>query len=433
VEANILKGKPLLAVLLGLLMVGVTAGSAEAIKIEGTMPLKASMDLHGIYDPNPNSKVGTTITTHHRLDRITGIFKITSNTANILIWNGKKMISTRKRISIFRSRYFDGYVILFNNSNTDDKILALQGNIYTNGTIEIFLADRNGGVYALNAYDKKLSQSLSAINLPMVELDKNDWLPLVVTPEIKVMRVSSPEIIPMGGTESRVVNSDNIIIVRAQWLEPYEEQWYIKVRCSFEGPTLLRDYGDYKVAIRILDEGKYIDRGTSFVLKSMETPLQLGTFRPDKDSIEVGLTAPWNSAIHDRVYRVSGPVLAPRPSASLEQFILWTLDLLSWAFDIPNPMSLIPDHQSELSNFYIPPGDESNSFKFVYKSVKISRINEYLDTEGIIIEYQSGTGGTSPIYVFYRVPVYWEYPPGSGFVEKLYTINERISLTVTHW
>lgn len=121
-------------------------------------------------------------------------------------------------------------------------------------------------------------------------------------------------------------SDDEFIIVTYQWVEPYEEQWYIWVRCIFEGPTNINDYGDYKVAIKIVDEGKYIDRGTSFSLVSMGTPLTLGNYN---DPIEIGIAAPWTSTVYDWVYRIAGPIDIP-PQPSSPNSLKWGFGLLTW-------------------------------------------------------------------------------------------------------
>jgi len=334
-----MKWKPLIAILLGLLMIGVTAGSASAIEFPINDTSLSFGILRGFYDPDPNI---VTKTSERITKNVVGMFKLDLYTMDIIIFNGKNRLSGRKKISILKSKYFDGYVILFNNSKKDI-LFALQGNVYKNGTIELFLKDSNGGVYALKTTNMELVRILDSMNLPTADIDKNYWLPLVTSPKVKILKPRESEVIALGGTESVIRNDDEFIIVTYQWVEPYEEQWYIWVRCIFEGPTNINDYGDYKVAIKIVDEGKYIDRGTSFALVSMGTPLTLGNYN---DPIEIGITAPWTSTVHDRVYRIAGPIDIP-PQPSSPNLLKWGFDLLAWYIGVPNPLSLIiPDSEA---------------------------------------------------------------------------------------
>jgi len=417
-----MKWKPLIAILLGLLMIGVTAGSASAIEFPINDTSLSFGILRGFYDPDPNI---VTKTSERITKNVVGMFKLDLYTMDIIIFNGKNRLSGRKKISILKSKYFDGYVILFNNSKKDI-LFALQGNVYKNGTIELFLKDSNGGVYALKTTNMELVRILDSMNLPTADIDKNYWLPLVTSPKVKILKPRESEVIALGGTESVIRNDDEFIIVTYQWVEPYEEQWYIWVRCIFEGPTNINDYGDYKVAIKIVDEGKYIDRGTSFALVSMGTPLTLGNYN---DPIEIGITAPWTSTVHDRVYRIAGPIDIP-PQPSSPNLLKWGFDLLAWYIGVPNPLSLIiPDSEAPLPlQFHIFPGEESNSFRFIFDNVELSDAGDRINVEGVIIEYQEGDGGIAPVYAFYKVPVYWEYI----YATKVRTINTNIPIYVTH-
>ncbi|USS40922.1 hypothetical protein NF865_01495 [Thermococcus aggregans] len=420
-EVTPLKWKPLFAVLLGLLMVGVTAGSASAIKSPINDTSLSFGTLKGFYDPDPTI---VTKTPKKITKNVVGTFKLDLHKMDILIFNGKNKIFARKNVSILKSKYFDGYVILFNNSEKDT-LFALQGNVYKNGTIELFLKDSNGGAYVLKTTNMKLVKTLNSMNLPTANIDKNYWLPLVVPPKIKVLKPRDSEVTVLGGTNSVIRSDDEFILVTYQWLEPYEEQWYIQVRCVFEGPTNMEYYGDYKVGIEIVDEGKYIDRGTSFALVSMGTPLTLGSYN---DPIEIGITAPWTSAVHDRIYRIDDKIYVPQSSYS--SLLKWGFDLLTWYMGIPNPLSIIPDSEAPLPlTFEIYPGEESNSFRFIFDKVELHDAGNRMSVEGIIIEYQEGDGGTEPIYAFYKVPVYWEYV----YSTKITTINTDIPIYVTHW
>ncbi|WP_297507128.1 hypothetical protein [Thermococcus sp.] len=404
-------------------MIGVTAGSTAAMEL----PLKnqcVTTTARGLYDPSPGTKLYSTGIEINK--NVTGLIRLNTNTISVIILNGKSRLFIKKRFSVFRSRYFDGYVLLVNNSKKD-KVTILQGNVYDDGKVEIFIKDTKGGVYALSTINEYAPRLFKSMNIPAVDIDKNYWLPLAVSPKIKILKLgSSTRMNVLGGTRSDVVRDDEYVIVSYQGINPYEEQWYIHIGYAFEGPTYIKDYGDYKVAVKILDEGKYIDRGTSFALISMGTPLELGNYN---DPIEIGLTAPWTNAIHDRIYRIGGPIDVPSQPSS-PNLLKWALSLLSWYFGVPDPISdLVPDSQASLPlQFPIYPGTESNSFKFVFSHGALLRKGNHIDVEGIIIEYHDGKGGTMPIYVVYKVPVYWNYI----YATKVTTLTKKMSLQVTH-
>ncbi len=420
-----MKWKPLFVVLLGLLMVGVTARSATALKV----PSKSqgiTIIAKGLYDPTPSINTKSYSSKNIEIKKnVTGLIRLGTDTISVIILNGKSRLFVKKRFSVFRSKYFKGYVLLVNNSKKD-KATILQGNVYDDGKVEIFIKDVKGGLYALSTTNEYAPKLFKSMNLPVVDIDKNYWLPLVVSPKIKILKLNSTGVNVLGGTGSDVVRDDEYVIVSYQWVNPYEEQWYIHVGYAFEGPTYINDYGDYKVAVKILDEGKYIDRGTSFALISMGTPLELGNYN---DPIEIGLTAPWTNTIHDRIYRIGGPIDVPSQPSS-PNLLKWALSLLSWYFGVPDPISdLVPDSQASLPlQFPIYPGTESNSFKFVFSHGALSYKGDHIDVEGIIIEYHDGNGGTMPIYVFYNVPVYWNYI----YATKVTTLTKKMSLQVTH-
>ncbi len=89
-------------------------------------------------------------------------------------------------------------------------MLGLQGNIYKNGTIFLFLKDKQGGLLFIQMYNPGIPLKLSKLSISSENIDENEWLwklgPTVVRTKTMTKTMGS-SIKPYGPDSSGLVTS----------------------------------------------------------------------------------------------------------------------------------------------------------------------------------------------------------------------------------
>ncbi|NJE05855.1 hypothetical protein E3E36_06805 [Thermococcus sp. M36] len=417
-----MKWKSLLAILLGLFILGAT-GNVNAEAFYGNSVEVVSTE--GIYDPNPQQKSGMDFS--NAIGSF--VFDISEHKVRGTIEYDNKKVSVDWDFSIFKSTEFEGYAFLFNVSRSED-VLGLEAVVYQNGTVWIFARERHGGMIALMGFSKTLVETLSNMNIPSSGISNKEWLWMTLEPEVKtitlpaiqvgqivVPKVDADRILPMA-TYSR----DVVKIVEKQYSVGWwrwKTTYYIKVALKLYGSTSIKNYGDYLIRVIVLDEGE-ISNGKRI---SKNTPLFLGDRGdPRTNPIEVGLWVPRSPEdyIIDTKFTYSGET-APLNKISLG----W--DLL---INMVNPINILRffvdiDPGADFDDF----PDPVNSIRVAYRNIALARPGHWTKAY-VHIDHVSGNGyGT--IGAFFKVPVYYQVT-GTQALRVVGLINTKLEIRAWH-
>lgn len=418
-EVNVVKWRSLLAILLGLFVLGAT-GNVEAKKFHEN-PIKVAK-VEGIYDPTPqrdklgvgaSTAVGSFVfdTSKHK---VRGTIKY-SNKEVVVDWD----------FSAFKSTKFDGYAFFFNATHSED-VVGLEAVVYKNGTVWVFAREKNGGIIALEGFSKNLVKSLSNMNVPSSGVSDKEWLWMTLEPEVKTVQAQqiavpnagSDKILPMATHSTEVTKIVEMQYSVGWWI--WETTYYIKVALKLRGPTSLENYGDYNAVVIVLDEGE-ISNGERI---SKNTPLFLGD-RADSvtEPIEVGLWVPQSPK--DHIIKAEFTYSGVTPSSPEEISLGW--DLLT---DEVNPIDIVEfllnlEPSVEFENF----SDPVNSIHAAYRNIALDKPGHW--TKALThVEHDSGTGyGT--IVAFFKVPVYYQVSATQS-LRSVGIIDDKVEIRAWH-
>ncbi|WP_324735187.1 hypothetical protein VFC49_08520 [Thermococcus sp. SY098] len=422
-----MRRRAIFVLLLSLLMFGGALSNSVYAKPSFIPKISVTKFVLGIYDPNP------TMNDDLRDARKTfAILRIQGNKLTGFLFYGLKVRRISKNIRIVESEYFDGYVILFDSKDTENGIIGLQGNIYKNGTVWIFLQEiGKKNIIALSFEDKQLVERLSKMKLPKEKIDDISWSFKIVPPKINIHEIASgKEIILMGGVQQRCSYSTKAVYITSSWPTNSPTTYYIKVQAKFCGPTILKSTDEYKVIVKNLDEGRIVSYGTSYREISGDTAFEIrgSPSRP----IDIKVTVPYKDSpneVQDLIIRVSGSIVNFGYS-EVSWAIKWAADLITWALNLP-PIPTKATQGPTFPPIIIEGGEEKNTLAVAYNNLNIGVPGQFLQIEGIVIRYNNGPSYdiTRKFYALYNVPVY--YGPSSN-PSHVADVETQCSLRVTH-
>ncbi|AIU69041.1 hypothetical protein TEU_01070 [Thermococcus eurythermalis] len=410
-----MRWKPLLAVLLGLLMVGVTAGSAMAVEINNDSKHLSGivLVLKGRYYPHSwkgnytkSSPAQTVARFNMRTHELTAIFMYEQT-----------MEPTRYKVRILKSHLFNGYALLpIGSSQKHNNIHLLEIIVYDNGTIQIFAKDHKGNLIALSGYSRSLIRGLHLSQFPSEDIPDNLWI-MSVTPIIngttKIVKV--PTDYSTMATRSTSVSK----VIEYQYTAKaahWNVTFYITFKLYMYGPTSLDNYGKYRVSVSVLDKGVYYNKKH---VHHNGVPLSIGNIKP----IEIGFIVPNDDNIKDRI--ISTQFSYHSPSDILSKLAVgW--DLLVGGF---NPITVVdtffnikPDVKLDLRHTDEPP----NAIHVKFENVPLWSPEDYV--EGLFeVDHSSGVG-SGTITTFFAVPLYYK----QGKFHYIETIKDKLKITAEH-
>jgi len=297
-EVNHVKWKPLFAVLLGLLMAGMTAGSAMAEPVNSSSGSFGHLLLRGVYDPAPG---GSDSVLHKALGELS-FSLVEHRISGWIVYNGRRA-SVSWKYNLFKSADFGGYA-LFQDDGLPG-LRCLEVVIYANGTIWVFAKDPNGGLIALKGNSQDLFKAFSHIHAPVSHVSDRDWLWNVLPPHVEKREV------PLSHTyqyRPSVMSSSQTSTTQKTFEYEYTVGWwifkstlYIDVVLELHGPTNLYNNGMYGFDIRILDEGE-ISNGQKH---SKSTPLFVGEDGTSLTKpVEVGIVVPHSTSLSLEIQKI---------------------------------------------------------------------------------------------------------------------------------
>jgi hypothetical protein len=418
--------RAIFVLLLSLLMFGGVFSNSAYAKPSVISKISVTKFVLGIYDPNP------IMSDDLRDARNTfAILRIQGNKLSGFLFYDWKLKRISKNIRIVESEYFDGYVILFDSKDTKNSIIGLQGNIYKNGTVWIFLQEiGKKDLIALSFEDKQLVEKLLKMKLPKERIDDISWSFKIVPPKINIREIaSSREIILMGGVQQRCSYSTKAVYITSSWPTNSPTTYYIKVQAKFCGPTILKSTDEYKVIVKNLDEGRIVSYGTSYREVSGDTAFEIrGSSRP----IDIKVTVPYKDSpneIQDLIIRVSGSIVNFGYN-EVSWAIKWAADLITWALDLP-PIPTKATQGPTFPPIIIEGGEAKNTLAVAYNNLNIGVPGQFLQIEGIVIRYNKGPSYdiTKKFYALYNIPIYYGSSSNPSHVADVET---QCSLRVIH-
>jgi len=412
-----MRWKSVFAVLLGLLMVGVTAGSAAAVGINNDLKHLSGvvLVLEGKY--YPYSWKGDY--TKPLLTQTVVRFNMQTHELTAIVMYKYNIDTLRCKFKILKSSLFEGYVLLpTNNSQKHNQIHILEIVVYNNGTTHIFAKDPKGNLIILSGYSRSLIRSLHLSQAPSAKIPDKLWI-MSITPPINGIAttkiVEAPTEYTIMATHSTSVSK----VIEYQYtvkVVRWRITFYITFKLYMYGPTWLDNYGKYLVSVSILDKGIYYNKKH---IHHNGVPLSIGNINP----VEIGFVVPNNNNIKDDVITTQFSCTSP-PDIFSKLAVGW--DILVGEF---NPITVVttffnvkPNAKLDFRHSDKPP----NAIHGKFKNVPLWSPGDYV--KGLFdVEHSSGVGrGT--ITAFFVIPLYYKQCK----FHHIDTIRDQLKITAEH-
>jgi len=428
-EVDLVRWKPLLAVLLGLLMVGMTAGSASAGPSNFPSWKVGPVALNGVYDPTP--KNGSNVTYE-----ASGKLEFDLNNHRLYGWisyNGRR-VPVSWRYTVIKSMDFDGYA-MFPASSRSRGLNVLELVVYANGTVWLFAKDSNGGLVALKGISRELVNALNRVQVPTSSVSDKEWLWMIFTPHVEKREIPVP-LISLHPDRVRTMSAPETSTSQKTFEYTYTVGWwifkstlYIDVALELHGPTILEDNGMYGFDIMILDEGE-ISNGQKH---SKSTPLFVGDDGTSLTSpVEVGIVVPYSSSLSLEIQKVFFDYIGTT-TPSLDKIGLgW--DILTVPFDGSginpiNAVSLFTSTEPKVLYDKFPPAHPPNVLHASYENIRISSKSQWMG--GNVYVQRAKGSGWGAIKIYFKAPVYYRISATqSGGFKQVGLLQDSVSLSV---
>ncbi|GAB6102680.1 hypothetical protein JCM16138_19030 [Thermococcus atlanticus] len=424
-----MKWKPLFAVLLGLLMVGVTAGSASAGLSNLPSGKVGHVALNGVYDPTPKNGNGVTYGASGKLE-----FDLNNHRLyGWIAYNGRR-VPIFWRYNVIKSTDFDGYA-MFPASSRAGRLNVLELVVYANGTVWLFARDSNGGLVALKGISRELINALNCAQVSTSSVSDKEWLWMIFTPHVEKREIPVPPISlhpdrvgTMSAPETSTSQETFEYIYTVGWWI-FKSTLYIDVALELHGPTILKDNGMYGFDIRILDEGE-ISNGQKH---SKFTPLFVGDDGTSlTEPVEVGIVVPHASSLSLEIQKIFFDYVGDVVPSLGKIGLGW--DILTAPFDGSginpiNAVSLFTSTEPKVLYDKFPPAHPPNVLHAAYRNIRISSKSQWLG--GDVYVQRAGGSGLGAIRVYFKAPVYYRISvTQSGGFKRVGLLQDSVSLSV---